>query len=131
MEFGWGRQQSSFYCLPNGDGGINQIWAHLNDLGCIFLGVEKNFKDFTVDIVDSLDGGRCHIDGKEMTLKSRRNVISTTSGMVHGGKELKIFNHLGHSSVVFIQEIDSSELHQLPDDFKCDLVAPKIYEWHR
>ena len=62
MELGWSWQESSLDGIPNSDGGINEIWSHVDDFWSILLGVEKNLKNSTIDVLDRFLGWWGHVD---------------------------------------------------------------------
>ena len=59
-----------------------------------------------------------------------RNVVSSSSRVVHGSQELEAFDLAEITSIVLRKEIESLCLDQLAGDFKSDLVAPSVHEGH-
>jgi hypothetical protein len=59
-----------------------------------------------------------------------RNVITTTTWMIHSTKVLEVFNGSEVTTVILGQEIESLMVNELSDDFKSNLITPSIDEGH-
>lgn len=46
--------------------------------------------------------------------------------MIHGGQELKSRDPLGVASLLFVQEVEPSEVDELTSDLEGDLILPLI-----
>lgn len=65
-----------------------------------------------------------------MSLESWWNIVSTSSWMVHGTEELKTFNSLLVTSLIFGKEIEVLELNELSGNLEGNLITPSVDEWH-
>jgi len=130
MELSWGWQKSSLDGIPNRDGGINEVWSHVDDFWRILLRVEKNLEDSTIDILNGSLGWWGHVDGEEVSLQSMWNIITSTTWMVHGSEELHFLNTSEVSTLILGEEIETFLLNELSGNLKSNLITPKVDERH-
>lgn len=130
MELKWGWKDSPLNLFPQSDCWVNQQILHVDNFRSVLLWIEEYFQDLTIDVLNRSLRGWGHVDGEELSLESMRNIISTTTRVIHGSKILELLNCSEVSSVILGQEIESLSIHELSGDFKCDLVTPIIDEWH-
>ena len=84
VELGWSRKKLLLDLLPKGNGGVDQVRLHLDDVLVVLLGVEQHFQDSSVDVLNRSLGGRGHVDREEVSLQSVGDVVSTSGWVVHG-----------------------------------------------
>ena len=65
-----------------------------------------------------------------MSLESMWNIVSSSSWMHHGTKELKVLDSSEDTSLIFGQEVDTSLFNELSDNLKGNLITPSVDEWH-
>jgi hypothetical protein len=46
--------------------------------------------------------------------------------MVHGREELKTLDHLRITSLLFVEEVETTEVDELTGDFEGDLILPLV-----
>lgn len=100
MELSWSWEKSSLDSIPNSDGGVNKWHSHVANFWRIFLGVEQNFKNSTVNVLNGLLGWWSHVQREEVSLESWWNIIPTTTWMVHGAEELETLDSLLITSLI-------------------------------
>jgi hypothetical protein len=88
------RQELLGDSLPNQNSGLNDVLTHVDDILRVIFGLEDGLHDTTVNVLNGTSRRRSHVKGEEQTLKTVRNIIATTTGMVHGSKELKLVDLL-------------------------------------
>lgn len=84
MELGWSWKKLLLDLLPKGNGGIDQVRLHLDDVIVVLLWVEQHFQDSSVDVLNGSLRSRGHVDGEEVSLESVWNIVSTGGWVVHG-----------------------------------------------
>lgn len=65
-----------------------------------------------------------------MSLESMWNIVSSSSWMHHGTKELKVLDSSEDTSLIFGQEVNTSLFNELSDDLKSNLITPSVNERH-
>ena len=65
-----------------------------------------------------------------MSLKPGWNVVSSTTGPVHGSQELEVLNLLEVTTVILVQEVVTLGFNELSGDFESDLISPGVDERH-
>jgi hypothetical protein len=92
MEFLWSSEHGCLYFIPKLDSGLAKA---VNDtvefLGVVFL-LEMIFNNRSEDLFDR--GRQGHIEDEEMTFGSVRNIILTTTWLLHSSQILKILDQL-------------------------------------
>jgi len=66
-----------------------------------------------------------------MSLESMWNIVSSSSWMHHGTKELKVLDSSEDTSFIFRQEINTSLFNELSDNLKSNLISPSVDKRHR
>jgi len=131
VELSWSWQELSLDTVPNCDGGINKKWSHVDNFLRIFLWVKQSLENSTINVFNRSLGWWSHVDREEVSLESMRNIISSSSWMHHGTKELKVFNSSEDTSLIFRQEVDTLRFNELSDNLESFLITPRVDEWHR
>jgi hypothetical protein len=130
MELSWGWEESLTDSLPNSDGGVNQESLHVDHILSVALGGEQGTEDGTVDVSDGLVGWWSHVDGEELTLQTVRNIVPTTTWVIHGTQELEVVNLLEITSLVLVKEVEALLDDELTSNLKSNLITPSVNEWH-
>jgi hypothetical protein len=96
VEFGRGRKKSVLDSGPKSNGSVDERGAHANNLRGVSLRVEKLLEDLTINVLNGFLRRKGHVHVEELTLQTVRNVVTTTTWVIHGTEVLKSLN----SSVV-------------------------------
>ena len=125
MELGGGREHFSLGPLPQESSYLGQLLGRFHDLSTeTTLGTEMPAHNGTIDHIQRSNRRECDIKLVEMSLQASRNVIPSTSGMVHGSHESQIHN--GRKLSRFIQRIHTRIFNDLPNNFIGHLITPVI-----
>ena len=130
MELQGSGQDSPPDLFPQLDGGVNEDVLHVDDFLRVLLGIEEHFQDLAVNVLDRSLRRRSHVEREELSLQSVRDVVSSSSWVVHGAQELQVLDGSEVPSVVLGQEVESLLVHELSGDFQSDLVAPVVHKRH-
>ena len=128
MEFGRSRKHSFFDIIPQLNSCSSQIlddFLNLISKSMIFS-IKSELEAYNGSI-DSFNGKRKnHIEDEKLSFKTIRNIVSTSSRMIHCTNIRKIFNALEISSLSFIKPIKSILFDKLPNNFKSNLITPFV-----
>ena len=92
MELGRSGKESVLDCGPKGNCGLNEGRSHVDDLGAVSLRVEELLQNFTIDVLYRSLRRKSHIHAEELTLQTMRDIVTTTTWMIHSTKILETFN---------------------------------------
>lgn len=128
VELGGGGEHGVFNFIPQFDGGFGQVVDDLLRFFIEVFGLEGVHDDGGVDGSDV--EGQNHVEDEALSFHSVGNVVSSSSGVVHGSDVLQILDVFELSNRCLFQHVESSLFDELSHNFECDLVSPHVHERH-
>ena len=87
---------------------------------------EAAVEHLSVHVVDGQDGRQHHVEDEEVALEAIRHVVLSSAGVLHGSHVLQVLTGLEVASLVLVQEVETTPLHEQAHHLEGRLVTPLV-----